>query len=78
MISLQPLVKIDGLLARFGVITWVSIILGTIVPALAANHYGVFYKSDLEKRRRTLRRKRSSFPSATKSRPNSRTLIRKW
>ena len=50
MISIQPMSKIDSFLARFGVIAWVSVILGTIMPALIANHNSVFYKKDLENR----------------------------
>jgi len=50
VISYNSLYRIDHLLVRFGAVIWISVLLGTIIPALVAAHYHVFYKEDIEKR----------------------------
>jgi hypothetical protein len=48
MISYNSLLKVDSLLFRFGVVVWVSILAGTIIPALVAARHDVFYKRGIE------------------------------
>ena len=42
--------KVDSLLVRFSAVTWICILVGTVVPAMVAAQHHVFYKTDIEKR----------------------------
>ena len=48
MISYDALLKVDSLLVRFGAIVWISVIAGTIIPAVVAARHHVFYQKDIE------------------------------
>jgi hypothetical protein len=45
----MALIKIDSLFARFGAIVWVSVLAGTVIPAMVAAEHHVFYETALEK-----------------------------
>src|SRR5260370_41468120 len=43
--SYTALDKIDSLLARFGAIVWISVLAGTVIPAMVAAEHHVFYET---------------------------------